>query len=90
MKEMGEKKNDCFRVLDEPEKTKPKAAHRNDKALLVLLDRSVDPVGPAVHDLSYEGMCHDVFDVNERGDIEYTDTTRQEDKMLALPRKCAI
>ena len=83
MKEMGEKKNDCFRVLDEPEKTKPKAAHRNDKALLVLLDRSVDPVGPLIHDLSYEGMCHDVLDVNEYGEIEYADTTAQEDKMLA-------
>ena len=38
--------------------------------LLVLLDRSVDPAGPLVHDMSYEGLCHDLLDTDPHGAIK--------------------
>jgi hypothetical protein len=51
----------------------PKAsANRDTRPLLVLLDRSVDPAGPLVHDLSYEGACHDMLDVDLYGGIPYS------------------
>lgn len=40
-----------------------------EPALLVLLDRSVDPAGPLVHDMSYEGLCHDLLDTDSHGEI---------------------
>lgn len=61
MRDMAKKKDACFGIK--------RGGHRNEPPLLVLLDRTADPAGPLIHDLCYEGMCHDVLDVNEYGEV---------------------
>ena len=62
MKKMSEAKNQFLPASQKAlEKPHP---------LLVLLDRSVDPAGPLVHDMSYEGLCHDLLDTDPHGAIK--------------------
>ena len=50
---------------------KAKSWDGDSTALLVLLDRSVDPVAPLIHDLCYEAMCNDVLSANPYGELTY-------------------
>ena len=88
MKKMSGAKNQFLpastRVLEKP------------PPLLVLLDRSVDPAGPLVHDMSYEGLCHDLLDTDPHGAIKVPveasagktlDTTDPADEIWATLRE---
>lgn len=53
-----------------------------NSALLVLMDRSVDPVGPLLHDLCYESLVHDTVSLTEYGDLELAYQNAQGEKQV--------
>lgn len=50
-------------------------------SLLVLMDRSVDPVAPLLHDLFYEALVHDVVPVTSFGEVEFSYTNEKGQSM---------
>jgi syntaxin-binding protein 1 len=67
------------------QKSARKGPPRNN-ALLVLVDRSVDPVGPLLHDLYYESLIHDTVPLTEYGDLELAyQNAKGEEKVTHTP-----
>jgi len=55
---------------------------REPNALLVLLDRSIDPVGPLLHDLFYESLVHDAVPLSPFGELELAYQNPQGEKKV--------
>jgi hypothetical protein len=53
----------------------------DNKPLLIIMDRSVDPVAPLLHDLFYEALVHDVVPVNRFGEVEFSYKNEKGQKM---------
>lgn len=70
-----------FRESFGAKKAGQKSAPKNN-ALLVLVDRSVDPLGPLLHDLFYESLVHDTVALTEYGDLELAYQNAQGEKKL--------
>ena len=55
---------------------------RDSNSLLIILDRSVDPVGPLLHDLFYEALVHDVVPLSSFGEVSFSYTNDKGDQKV--------
>lgn len=63
------------KMLDAKKKFLPVLKNSYGGTLLVLLDRSIDPAGPLVHDMTYEALCHDLLPTQHGKKINTMDPT---------------
>ncbi|KAK4537408.1 hypothetical protein CDCA_CDCA12G3433 [Cyanidium caldarium] len=78
-------------AADADSPTSERAAERSH-TVLIILDRSIDPVAPLLHEFTYQAMCNDLLAVDtvDTGGARYAYTVRGKDAEAPVPQEALL
>ena len=78
-------------AADADSPTSERTAERSH-TVLIILDRSIDPVAPLLHEFTYQAMCNDllVVDTMDTGGARYAYTVRGKDAEAPAPQEALL